>query len=115
MNKICTSIKQSQRLVELGIDVNTADMCYGIDDDTLKYNDSPWLIPYYKYTIKEHYIPCWSLAALLNMIDSQSGLCKDYDLWICYDNRKSHITKHYENAIDAVFEMIVWLKENKKI
>ena len=28
MNKICTSPEQSQKLLELGIDVNTADMCY---------------------------------------------------------------------------------------
>lgn len=26
MNKICTSIEQSKKLIELGIDVNTADM-----------------------------------------------------------------------------------------
>lgn len=25
-NKICTSLEQSQKLIELGIDVNTADM-----------------------------------------------------------------------------------------
>ena len=28
MNKICTSMEQSQKLMELGIDVNTADMYY---------------------------------------------------------------------------------------
>jgi hypothetical protein len=28
MNKICTSIEQSKKLLELGIDVNTADMYY---------------------------------------------------------------------------------------
>ena len=26
MNKICTTIKQSKKLIELGIDINTADM-----------------------------------------------------------------------------------------
>lgn len=26
MNKICTNIEQSKKLIELGIDVNTADM-----------------------------------------------------------------------------------------
>ena len=29
MNKICTSLEQSKKLIELGIDVNTADMRYG--------------------------------------------------------------------------------------
>ena len=28
MNKICTSFKQSKKLIELGTDVNTADMHY---------------------------------------------------------------------------------------
>lgn len=28
MNKICTSFKQSKKLIELGIDINTADMHY---------------------------------------------------------------------------------------
>ena len=28
MNNICTSVEQSQKLIELGIDVNTADMYY---------------------------------------------------------------------------------------
>lgn len=30
MNKICTNLEQSKKLIELGIDVNTADMCYRI-------------------------------------------------------------------------------------
>lgn len=30
MNKICTSLEQSKKLVELGLDLNTADMCYRI-------------------------------------------------------------------------------------
>lgn len=28
MNKICTNVSQSKKLIELGIDVNTADMNY---------------------------------------------------------------------------------------
>lgn len=35
MNKICTSIEQSRKLIELGIDINTADMIYH------KYVDKP--------------------------------------------------------------------------
>jgi hypothetical protein len=32
MNKICTSIEQSKKLIELGIDVNTADMFWDLLD-----------------------------------------------------------------------------------
>jgi hypothetical protein len=29
MNKICTSVEQSKKLIKLGIDINTSDMRYG--------------------------------------------------------------------------------------
>lgn len=32
MNKICTSIEQSKKLIELGIDINTADMFWDLLD-----------------------------------------------------------------------------------
>ena len=31
MNKICTSINQSKKLIELGVDINTADMIWTYD------------------------------------------------------------------------------------
>jgi len=42
MNKICTSIEQSKKLIELGIDINTADMCWCNENDviTVPYIDS---------------------------------------------------------------------------
>ena len=30
MNKICTTIEQSKKLIELGVDVNTVDMIHNI-------------------------------------------------------------------------------------
>ena len=35
MNNICTSIEQSQKLIELGIDVNTADMYHAPDANVI--------------------------------------------------------------------------------
>lgn len=37
MNKICTSIEQSQKLIEIGIDTNTADMYYDNILDIVKF------------------------------------------------------------------------------
>ena len=37
MNKICTTIEQSQKLIELGVDVNTADMRYGYIAPLMQY------------------------------------------------------------------------------
>jgi len=72
MNKICTSIEQSKKLIELGIDVYTADMywwiCYG---DKLSAN------PYteeVKKGFEKHClecIPAWSLSALINLLPSE--------------------------------------------
>jgi hypothetical protein len=125
MNKICTSIEQSKKLIELRIDVNTADMVYlrSYFEETGEYNllvgsyhesyaekEDGTLIPVF-----DEHIPAWSLSALMNLLDDKAGLAKEYGLWFCYDNGKSHCTKHYQETIDAAFEMIIWLKENKKL
>lgn len=125
MNKICTSLEQSKKLVELGIDVNTADMCWSLFTVITNGNKEikQVLLPTTYEEITKQPAPdfierysAWSLAALMDLLDDASGLAKEYGLlWYCYDNRKSHCTKHYETQIDAVFEMVCWLKENGKI
>ena len=125
MNKICTSIEQSKKLIELGIDVNSADMVFHknldgtynlrVVDNVLKYD-----------------IPAWSLSALLELMPSylfefERGI--DLNLypsinrkvWLCsympnvIENMKTDKFKqitHADSLVDAVFDMIVWLKEN---
>jgi len=76
MDKICTSIEQSQKLVELGIDVNTADMHYST---WTILNDGEYILsPNQGQTIEElqkdygnQVIPAWSLTALLKLIKSE--------------------------------------------
>lgn len=110
--KSYTDINQSKKLAEI-LPIESADMCYGIDDDTLTYNDLPWLIPYHKYTAKEFYIPCWSLAALLELIPNWTMDKTDKVNLTC--NPYYHCESCYEDPVDAAFEMICWLKENGKI
>lgn len=125
MNKICTSIEQSKRLIELGIDINSSDMVYHkelngtyslrVVDNVLKYD-----------------IPAWSLSALLELMPSylfefERGI--DLNLypsinrkvWLCsympnvIENTKTDKFKqitHADSLVDAAFDMIVWLKEN---
>jgi hypothetical protein len=112
MNKICTDIEQSKKLIELGIDVNTADMMW--DDWSLI--DEGWksIVGYYPEIEKDYgrkCYPAWSLAALLEQFEDTVGLAKDYGLWFCYDNRKSYCSKHYDNPVDAAVEMFNKLKE----
>lgn len=126
MNKICTSIEQSQKLIELGIDVNTADMMW--DDWSLI--DEGWKlnVGYYPEIEKDYgrkCYPAWSLAALLEVLPTIDDgnrnpvVCKDIRL------NKWHVVYHgtaveptidsgvYDSLIDACVEMIVKLHKEK--
>ena len=62
-----TTIEESKQLIEAGLDINTADMVF-------EKNDVPKVHPirYYEPYSREYLIPCWSLAALLNIIDNNN-------------------------------------------
>ena len=143
MNKICTDIKQSKKLIELGIDVDTANMFWAPDvniivvEPYITKTEDETLIPAY-----DGAIPAWSLSALLKLLPSEFeetgsfGTSKykidirkykftdEMDVYqIAYgnylmDNRgwKDMInTGEKEDLLDAVFQMVCWLLENKKI
>ena len=141
MSKICTTIEQSQKLIELGLDVNTADMCYRI----VAYNptDEHVYQPYCFIGTLSSDIPAWSLTALLEVMPIYiakdgmeyklkvypSGLFSTHSdtskwtLQYCgidysYRSRDKYprlvaVTQH--NLITAAYEMVCWLLENKKI
>lgn len=137
MNKICTSLDQSKKLLELGIDITTADMWWQTsEEDGVYEKECPCLyvgeIPKYMidYLIP---IPAWSLSALLKLIPPYLG---EFNEGIDFGFGKSmngkwysaHYLQYFQNddveaiktvtgdtAVDAAFEMVVWLKENGKI
>lgn len=126
MNKICTDINQSQKLIELGIDVKTADMFW----DTLFAKKPEAQVNNHHYIDEyddEHRVPAWSLSALLGLMpkiheyETDAGcqpiLCKGWDnfQWHVVYRSSIHITEWYDDPLDAAFEMIIWLKENGKI
>jgi len=111
-----TTIKQSKKLVELGLNPDTADMCYstfGVEAHPLHLT----------LKNKEKLTPCWSLGALMELMpkiqeDEDDGgcyptLCKGYntDKWHCVYRSSIHITDWFDNSIDAAFEMVCWLLE----
>ena len=128
MNKICTSIEQSLKLIELGIDVNTADMYY---PNRVGGHNYPLPIECKMgLPLLSQEIPAWSLSALLRLMPKlydfekypddggcQPNLCKGWDnnLWHVVYRLSIYITEWYEDPIDAAFEMVCWLKENKKL
>lgn len=116
MNKICTSIEQSQKLIDLGIDIDTADMFWknGVSDKYIQC-----FTPFVSCGTNMDYdydIPAWSLDALLSVLPKGTRLLKSAtgDTYHC-DCPKGNIDKWFDNSIDAAFEMVCWLKENKKI
>lgn len=113
MNKICTDINQSKKLIELGLDVNTADMLWTYDFTVNDINGLNVITNIFKPEEKD--IPAWSLAALLDVLPKGKVLIDDI-----HSNKYKVIgynldTDYYDEPLDAVFEMIVWLKENNKI
>lgn len=140
MNKICTSLEQSKKLIELGVDVSTADMHYSTW--TILNKGEYILSPNQGETIEElqedygnQVIPAWSLSALLELMppylfEFERGI--DLNIypnlsgkaWHCsympnaVENMKNNKFKRItsgDNLVDAAFEMICWLLENKKI
>lgn len=63
-------------------------------------------------------IPCWSLAALLNLCPTINGKQpiltrgKLIRLWYCYYEDEID-TQTYDNPVDACYEMIIELHEQK--
>ena len=118
MNKICTSIEQSLQLIELGIDVNTADMCYINEKPNIGFLSEEYKI--FGDNVLTDYWPAWSLSALFNILPKGVSLLKNsYDETCAiintdFENEDVKI-EWFDNPLDAVFEMIVWLKENDKL
>lgn len=71
MVKICTSIEQSKKLLELGLSPNSSDMHYHFDDI---FDELESVASITEETPEEHFmlfpddIPAWSLTSLLEML-----------------------------------------------
>ena len=91
MNKICTTIEQSKKLLELGIDVNTADMWWEtnvIPCIPFPVNDvaTDW-----SYAQENGILPAWSLSALVDLMPKNVKIKRSYIGWRCdyYSNNDS--------------------------
>lgn len=108
--KSFTDLEQSKKLVEF-LPLESADMVYikhsSSYNPTWEFNeDFPPMIlgrvPINKMTVEV--LPCWSLAALLDIYPMVVG--RDMDMYCCWQNHKNLHSKHYNNPIDACVEMI---------
>lgn len=135
-----TTLEQSRKLLELGLNPETADMTI-LHEEPYETSDSKFngiheilCVPFRKYDKPFRqkyrnisYFPAWSLGALIELMpkiceDENDGgcyptLCKGFntDMWHCVYRSTLHITDWYKSPIDAAFEMVVWLIENNYI
>lgn len=110
--KSFTDLEQSKALANI-LPTESADYCWGIDDETLHYNNSPYPCAWKDYTCKEYYIPCWSLASLLGILPRIEGLKPVLDLEMNYIQYPSDIdlSATADNPVDACVAMIEKLHE----
>ena len=104
MNKICTSLEQSKKLMELGIDRKSSDMYYWCGSDLR--------IGGHKAQDEELDIPAWSLSALLRLIPNFNMFKRTIE---CKIETTNHLIDKACDPIDAAFEMVCWLKEKGKL
>jgi hypothetical protein len=122
--KSFTSLEQSKKLAEfLPLESSDGfweyhDKWYSEGDEWEGYEDYPRAEPYLEYTRMENEwkedksdIPCWSLAALLDILPSGKALIHDKSSrgykCICANLD----TVFFSNPVDACVKMIIKLKE----
>lgn len=126
-----TSIEQSKKLLELGLDSESADLYYsryGIELSSNKVVDKKVLVGSLEVNTKrlsEEDIPCWSVGALMELmpkIRTNYGIMRPKSVkeeGSRFKYRFYYEAKYYtdlkETVIDACYEMIVWLLENDYI
>lgn len=133
--KAYTDIEQSKKLAKI-LPIESADMWYSYYGNpkynpTIAYEGEQWFLCHFLNSWHTD-IPCWSLSALLELIPPYLG---EFNEGIDFGFGKAMNGKWYsahylqsvneyikpvktttgDTAVDACVEMIVWLKENKKI
>lgn len=106
--KSFTDIEQSKKLAEI-LPIESADMRYSPLGDT-----HPWFIE--GDLIEADAVPCWSLAALLDVLPYPI-IEQDYNgKWACRTTHKNtiYLWEDY-NPVDSCVKMILKLKEENLI
>ena len=124
MNNFTTK-EQSLNLVKLGLNRDTADMCYYYNFVTETNSEIPAVVVGTLHDTTSNNIPCWSVGALLELMpDIIDNRLVGYRLTIdregktfnvSYDSimTKEPVILYAEsNFLDAVYQMMCYLLEN---
>jgi len=132
-----TTLEEAKQLVEAGLPVETADMCYPhfIRGGADSYDANPVPCSSLDYPYE---MPCWSLGALLKLmpktisvpVDERSACFYNLEWQFANDNSLRYIATNRgeclidiysdhdiggKSFIETVLEMVVWLIENNYI
>ena len=103
-----TTIEQSKRLVELGLDPKTADLRYVGEGDVVGKGRCLALHKPYR----DRHIPAWSLDALLKVIPIPYQMTRGRDGKVQFTLLTVPRHDTFETELEAVYTMVVWLLEN---
>ena len=110
--KLYTDIPQSIELAKY-LSLESADMYYRDWKRMTKYIHIAHV-----GSAGEKDLPCWSLAALLNILSKQDFIIKSDERNDGYryniDIPSRHCKLWFSSLLDAAFEMVCWLKKNEK-
>ena len=110
---ICTSIEQSERLLALGLKMETADMKYPCTREyyggvlTEGTSSLPIIIDTEDDDITEYDTPAWSLHRLIEMMPNVIGT----QGWLSIGHQGLHYSRGYGVADDGLYESIVRMYE----
>lgn len=116
-----TTLEEAKQLVEAGLPVETADMCYPhfIRGGADSYDANPVPCSSLDYPYE---MPCWSLGALMQLlprtIEQEYDLLINLEFWVMYKHPISKAIKAVGSKpflIENVKDAIVWLLNNKLI
>lgn len=124
--KAYTDLEQSKKLAKI-LPRENADMHY--ERVYFEGKQSDWFVKLGTPIKSDDIIPCWSLAALLDVLDYEIvnkvgisyflNIYKEYNQYqLCYRYELDDIgeydiwTDSYDEFVDACYEMILKLKEN---
>ena len=109
-----TDLDQSKKLVEAGLDPNTADM-HIIDQSYGNHGYFDTALCYSKWDAvhTDGYLPCWSLGRLIGLILYEPFISNQDGTWfVSFDVDDTHSHQFSkETLIDTVIESIIWLLE----
>ena len=116
-SQICTTKKQSERLLALGLKKETADMVIRPDNTLIVINENSFIYHNLEKAIQEGYFPAWSLHRLMCLCPTEIN---GYDFYVSHDYVHYHdMFTGYEddelvgffkdNPFDSLIDCIEWL------